>query len=201
MESVSTLVILAGGLGRRLGGIKKAQIEVGGLPIIERALSRLEGLFDETVIVDNDRRLSYLPDTRVVPDIEPGGGPLVALLSGLQAATRETAIVIAADMPFLNPAVFLRLFKLIKGADVAIPVVGELLEPAHAIYRVATCRTAVARALQRGQSRMTAFHADVRVVRLAEADSLDLDLLKWSLFNVNTPRDLEIAADRAKEEI
>jgi molybdopterin-guanine dinucleotide biosynthesis protein A len=42
-----TPIIFAGGLGTRLGGVKKALIEVGGRPVVERVLDTVRPLGDE----------------------------------------------------------------------------------------------------------------------------------------------------------
>jgi molybdopterin-guanine dinucleotide biosynthesis protein A len=196
----NSLVVLAGGQGTRLGGAKKPLIEVGGRPIIERIRARLSELAAELVIVDNDDSLAFVEGARVVPDRERGGGPLVGLLAGLSAARGELALVVAGDMPFPDVDLFRYLLLLAPDHDVVVPEIGGQLEPAHAIYRVAPCRIAVAQALLRGDRRLIAFHKDVRVWAAPEADLRRIDPDLRSFFNVNTPEDLARAAELAAGE-
>ncbi|MCL6443517.1 MAG: NTP transferase domain-containing protein, partial [Alicyclobacillus sp.] len=121
----------AGGRARRLGGVKKALLAVGGQPIIERIRTRLAGLYDELLIADVDAQLAGLLGARVVPDVEPGGGPLAALAGALAAATGDWALVVAADMPFVAPALFraLHTAALATHAEAAVPRVGGRPEP------------------------------------------------------------------------
>lgn len=98
-------VVLAGGAGRRLGGVDKAAVAVGGRTLIDRVLEAC-GEAGRTVVVGprrpTDRAVRW---TREEP---PGGGPLPALAAGLAALGPEggpgagVVLVLAADLPFLT---------------------------------------------------------------------------------------------------
>ncbi|WP_239617568.1 molybdenum cofactor guanylyltransferase [Cohnella mopanensis] len=134
-------VILAGGQGRRMGGVNKALLLVGGETIIERQLRAVEQWTDEVIIVSNDEGLrARLPQTsnlRIVPDSYKGEGPLAGLHAGLTAATRPIVWVVGCDQPFLDvaSAVYLQ-ERLINGSyQAALPLIGGRLQPLHALYR------------------------------------------------------------------
>ncbi len=188
-----TSIVFAGGLGTRLGGTKKALLDVGGKPIIERILDALVPVGGDVIVVDNDESLAHLPGVRIVPDSEVRAGVLTALHSGLSAAAGELCLVIACDMPFLNPPLLEWLIDLAANFDVVMPVTNGQMEPMHAVYRRKACLNAIAEALARGDKRMISYLSDVRVREVAEDELRRFDPELRSFFNVNTPEDLEWA--------
>ena len=193
----TTTIIFAGCLGTRLGGIKKALLDVGGKPIVERILEVVGPISRELIVVDNDDSLAALPGVRIVPDSETRAGVLTALHSGLTAAGAELCLVVACDMPFLNGSALGWLIDEAAEFDVVIPVTEGQLEPMHAVYRRAPCVRAIGQALARGEKRMISYFKDVRVREVPEDDIRRFDPELRSFFNVNTPEDLELARDLA----
>ena len=195
-----TGLILAGGASRRMGR-NKALISLGGKPLIQRVVDVLQGVSDEVLLIANQPEPYAFLHLPIVPDVQPGYGPLMGLYSGLRAARGDLALLVAVDMPFLAPE-FLR-FLLGEAqehaADVVIPEAGGRLHPLCAVYRRATCLPAVEASIARGQRRLIAFHPQVRVRRIPEstlrAFSPDLRVL----MNVNTPEELELARAWAGE--
>ncbi len=188
-----TSIVFAGGLGTRLGGTKKALLDVGGKPIIKRILDAVAPLNGDIIVVDNDASLAGLPGVRVVPDSETRAGVLTALHSGLSAAAGDLCVVVACDMPFLNTSLLDWLVDLAPSFDVVMPVTSGQMEPMHAVYRRAACLDAIGAALARGDKRMISYLSDVRVREVAEEELRALDPELRSFFNVNTPEDLEWA--------
>ena len=107
-----TGVILAGGMSTRFGRDKAVE-PIAGQPLIGRVLSTLSGVTDESVVVVNDKHRGAelpLPDEAVVAvDAYPGSGSLGGIFTGLRATTSEWALVVACDMPFLNPTLLSRM--------------------------------------------------------------------------------------------
>src|SRR5687768_4896683 len=157
-----TAIIFAGGLGTRLGGVKKAMLEVGGGPVVQRVIKAVAPLAAEVIVVDNDDSLANLPGVRIVPDTETRAGVLVALYSGLSAASGDLCLVVACDMPFLNEELLGSLVELADAFDVVIPNVDGQMDPMHAVYRRDTCRAAIGRAIERGDKRMISYLGEVR---------------------------------------
>ena len=186
-------IVIAGGLGTRLGAAKKALLDVGGRPIVERVLDAVRPLGGDVILVDNDDSLAYLDGVRIVPDTETRAGVLTALYSGLSAARSELCVVVACDMPFVSFDVLRWLLDLAPDCDVVIPVTGGFMDPMHAIYRRGPCLAAIGSALARGDKRMTSFLGDVCVREVSESELRAHDPELRSLFNVNTPEDLELA--------
>ena len=101
-------LVLAGGAARRLGGADKPALLVGDSSLLDRVLTACAGA-ERTVVVGPSRRTSRpVVWCREEP---PGGGPVPALRTGLQHVTAERVVLLAADLPFLTPAVVDELVK------------------------------------------------------------------------------------------
>jgi molybdopterin-guanine dinucleotide biosynthesis protein A len=96
-------IVLAGGSARRLGGIDKPALVVGGRALLDRALAAVAGA--RTRVVVGPRRLTADPDVVWCREEPPGGGPVAALAAGLAHVNAEVIVVIAADLPAVAPAV------------------------------------------------------------------------------------------------
>ncbi len=192
-------IIFAGGLGTRLGGVKKALLDVGGEPVIARILAAVRPLASEIIVVDNDASLAEIPGIRIVPDSETRAGVLVALHSGLSAASGELCIAVACDMPFLNGELLAWLVAEAADYDVVIPATGGQMDPLHAVYRREVCLEAIGRALARGEKRMISYLGEVRVREIDETELRNMDPELRSLFNINTPDDLALARSLASQ--
>jgi molybdopterin-guanine dinucleotide biosynthesis protein A len=143
--------------------------------------------------ITNDDRLDRDPRLTTIRDPEPHAGVLPALLAALDAATTPLAVLVACDMPFLDPGLLRHLVGLAADCDVVMPVVDGRPEPMHAVYRVGPCRDAIQAALARNERRMISFLDHVRTRRVDEAELRQHDPELWSFFNVNPPDDLEAA--------
>ena len=178
-------VILAGGASRRMGR-DKAFLEVDGRPLIAIVAERLRAVTGEVIISANDaaRFASYAD--RCVPDVYPGIGTLGGVHAGLMAAAHDLAIVVACDMPFLDPAVLSWFVAAAAGQDLVILRQDVGLEPLHAVYRK-SCLPAIEATIKRGERCAYAFHEGLRVRHVAPAELAGLDPDLRSFRNVNTP--------------
>lgn len=109
-------VVLAGGRGRRLGGVDKARIVVDGLPLLAHALAAVDAgrtaAGQRTVVVGPSPTGpdALAPHVLVTREDPPHGGPAAALAAGLDAlrasgATGTTVLVLAVDLPAVRRAV------------------------------------------------------------------------------------------------
>ena len=199
----ATGVILAGGLSRRLGRDKAVE-PIGGQPLIQRVIQRVEQVSQEIVVVvaDQDRAaaLPLGPQHRVALDRYPGTGSLGGIYSGLDAASNQWTLVVACDMPFLNLSLFRRMLALREDVDAVVPIVEGRPEPTHALYSKA-CLPFIEPRLIAGDLKISGFFDQVRVRYLPEEDVAALDPEFLSFFNVNTPEDLERALSLAAQGI
>ncbi|MGW7423348.1 NTP transferase domain-containing protein [Streptomyces sp. NPDC054813] len=144
-------IVLAGGAARRLGGADKPSVRVGGRPLLDRVLTACAGARN-TVVVAAPRPTSRA--VRWTREDPPGGGPVAALDAGLRHTTADLALVLSADLPFLEQATVERLLTALhsSGADAALLTDAEGRDqPLVAAYRTAPLRRALS-ALAEGDS-------------------------------------------------
>ena len=123
--------ILAGGQARRLGGVKKGTLEIGGARIADRQLAVLNEVSGYVFVVGGDP--ADWPGLSVVADVIPGAGALGGIYSAIVESPLERTLVVGCDMPFLSAA-FLRMLARVPGADVVLPRSERGYEPLCAVY-------------------------------------------------------------------
>jgi molybdopterin-guanine dinucleotide biosynthesis protein A len=102
-------VVLAGGLGRRIGGAK-AVVQLGGRPLISYPLAAMRAAVGEVAVVAKaDTVLPALDGVAVW--IEPASPrhPLVGIVHALRRAGGRPVLVCAADLPFVTAAALTQL--------------------------------------------------------------------------------------------
>ena len=182
--------IMAGGKSKRMGQ-DKAWIELDGEPLIKRVADVLGAVADEVLIVANDARYERL-GLRVVRDRWPDGGALGGIATGVGAATHDTVLVAACDMPFLSAEVWRVLLAHAGEADVVIPRIGGEYETLHALYAKA-CVPQMARAIAENRLRVISFFDAVTVKAIDEPELRAVDPTLRAFTNVNTPEELASA--------
>ncbi|WP_101253950.1 NTP transferase domain-containing protein [Streptomyces barkulensis] len=112
MTHVYDAVVIAGGAARRLGGVDKPALTVGGRTLLDRVLDACADAA-RTVVV-GPRRPTARPVDWARED-PPGGGPLAALDAGLRRTGSGTVLVLSADLPFLTSATVRALLDAVHG--------------------------------------------------------------------------------------
>ena len=196
-----TLSVQAGGNSSRMGQ-DKALMPFLGRPLIQHVIERLSHLVDETIVTTNCLdEYAFLSPLRLFPDLRPDRGALGGLHTALESASHPLVAVVACDMPFASLEIFRYACQVIEdcGADVAIPMSGEGLEPLHAVYRKATCLPLVEAALDANRWKLISWftQAKVRVLEPEEIGRFDPEGLAF--WNLNTPEEFELGEKRARE--
>jgi molybdopterin-guanine dinucleotide biosynthesis protein A len=95
-------IILAGGAAARLGGADKPALEVGGASLLDHVITAVAGA--GRIVVVGPTRPVALPVIwcREQP---PGGGPVAALAAGVSHVQADVVLTLAADLPWIGPAV------------------------------------------------------------------------------------------------
>jgi molybdenum cofactor guanylyltransferase len=198
-ESRVSAVVLAGGLSRRLGQDKRRLRLWGpqGPTLLEHTVAVVAQVCAEVVVVLNDPEdWGDLPARRVA-DIYPDGGALGGIYSGLAAATYPYALVVAADMPFLDAHLLGAMLARPRDYDLLVPrslrpgtARNALdLEPLHAVYGQ-SCLPAMRAALESGRRQIAAFFPQVRVAYFEPDETRRYDPEGRSLVNINTPEQM-----------
>jgi molybdopterin-guanine dinucleotide biosynthesis protein A len=199
----ASAVVLAGGVSRRMGHDKRRVRLWGaaGPTLLEHTLGVVAGLCDDVVAVLNDPEAWRGLPARVVPDAYPDGGALGGVYSGLLAARYDYALVVACDMPFLNPALLGALLARPRDYDLLVP---RSIEPGstrnqlgaeslHAIYGKG-CLAPMRATLESGRRQIAAFFPQVRVAFFEPDETRRYDPAGRSFMNVNTPEQMAEAA-------
>ena len=117
-------VILAGGLGRRMGAVDKGLQSLNGRPLAHWVAERLSPQVDELLINANRNAEAYATlGYRIVPDLIPDfAGPLAGLHAALSAARHPLVATAPCDSPFLPHDLVSRLRNalLAQNADLAV---------------------------------------------------------------------------------
>jgi len=185
-------VILAGGLGSRLGGVDKALLPLAGAPLLAHAMARLSPQVERLALSANGDPARFarfgLP---VLPDALPDHpGPLAGVLAGLDWAAgggADAVVTAAVDTPFFPGDLAARLADGIGAAPVAIAASLGRRHPAFGLWRV-TLRPELRLALATGVRRLGVFADGVGAVAVrCPVRRID------PFLNINTPDDLERA--------
>lgn len=208
MKEIS-VAILAGGQSLRMGQ-DKAFLLVAGRPVVEHVIQCVASLSDDLAIITNEpekyrQYVSPLDDSaqagpmiRMVPDVYPGKGSLGGIYTAVYAARYSRCLVVACDMPFLNPDLLRYLMSLTSGSDVVIPRIKAFPETMHAIYSK-KCLLPIERRLLAGRLKVVGFFDDVRVRYVESDDVARFDPNFRSFLNMNTPADWEYVQQLATE--
>jgi molybdopterin-guanine dinucleotide biosynthesis protein A len=186
-------IVLVGGEARRAGGREKYFFSYEGRTFIEHILGALRGVVDEIVLAARDpaqcERFGHLAGVKCVPDIRQGIGPAGGLHAGVLQVRGDLVLVVACDMPCINPRVIEHLFSLMDDYDAVIPAWNpDMLEPLHAVYRRAALLAYLEEPGHRSLREMVKAMR-VRFVDIHELRRLDPDLKTFT--NVNKLEELE----------
>jgi 5-formyltetrahydrofolate cyclo-ligase len=207
----TTGVVLAGGRSARMGR-PKAELEIGGVPMVQRVIAALLAACDDVVVVAaargrpqadaiedllrSDRDLpGHRGRVRILHDDEEHAGPATALARVLPQIDAELAFVSGCDTPLLAPTLVRGLIA--RAADgseeIVAPAPAGRLEPLLAVYRVEPMATRLALATRAGPVPLLRVLDDARVRIVSGDDLAALDGGGASFLNVNRPSDLDAA--------
>lgn len=185
-----TGAILAGGRARRLGGLDKSAIIVGGRRIVDRQLDALLAVTPEVVIVTNDRDRHTRCDVPVLADAIPDAGALGGLYTALISASTPLVIVLACDMPFVSAALLSYLVERVGTAEVALPVLEDGMHPLCAVYSVRAAAP-IERNLRERRFKVQDAVARLRAVPVSADELRRIGDPAHLLANINRLTDLE----------
>ncbi|WP_144905723.1 molybdenum cofactor guanylyltransferase [Halobellus captivus] len=200
-------LVLAGGRSTRFGDRDKAVADLGGMPMIRRVVDRLAPVVDEVVINCRADQVDAIETALAGLDFEPAfavdrdpdAGPMAGIARGLEAVSAEYTLVVACDMPFVDPEVVDLLFERARDHDAAVPRLDEWFQTTQAVYRTEPMSRACRRALDRGASRIVAPLDDLDEV-VVDADEIESVGSLDTFENVNTPEEFEAAKRRFEAE-
>ena len=194
-------IILAGGQSKRLGRDKTKEV-IGDKPLLARVISVLAGFEGEITIVLAENSpvpdVSDLPKVNIVRDLFPGKGMIGGIVTGLSLSNHDYNLVVAGDMPFLNPGLLKYFIDITDGNDLVAYRNQSNFEPLHAVYS-RNCLPVLAEIMQKNL-RIIELAQRVKVRYITDEELIRFDPDNRSFFNINTHADLEIARKISKQE-
>ena len=188
--------MLAGGRSSRFGSDKLLAIH-RGIPLVHHAVSRLgEVCVEVIVVIASDAPGPSMPPgaaVRFVRDVRPGEGPLVGLVSGMEASSTDLALVAGGDMPDLSSAVLLEMLRVAGEArvDAVALADGDRFRPLPSLVRIAPARDAAGALLEAGERSLRSLLQTLRTAVIDEPTWTALDPSRGTLNDVDEPDDLE----------
>ncbi|MBA4741236.1 MAG: molybdenum cofactor guanylyltransferase [Azoarcus sp.] len=180
-------VLLAGGQGRRMGGVDKGLVELRERPMAAHVLERLAPQVDELLINANQNAERYAAFGHPVFPDEIGGfaGPLAGLHAALTRAHHSLVITVPCDSPFLPEDLVARLRDGLEtaGADLAV---AKTFDQAHPVFCL--CRREVlphlTAFLESGGRKIDAWYSTLNIIEVGFDDE------EAAFRNINTREDL-----------
>jgi molybdopterin-guanine dinucleotide biosynthesis protein A len=183
----ATVVVLAGGQSRRMGE-NKALLRLGGEPLVQRIVRRVEPLFEQ-VLISARRADDYgFLGHPVVPDERPELGPMGGIVSALEKARHDVVVFLPCDLADVPLDLVTNLLRAARYARAVVPVnEAGLFEPLVAVYRRSLLPILRA-ALERGERRIIDVYPEMDVKRLPLPKGVRLR-------NLNTPIEYQNALE------
>jgi molybdopterin-guanine dinucleotide biosynthesis protein A len=190
MTAVSGLavsgIVLAGGLGRRMGGVDKGLQPLHGKPMVEWVLARLAPQVGEIIINANQNAETYgkLGHRVLADDIAGFAGPLAGLHAGLKAARNPLVVTVPCDSPFLPSDLVSRLHSSLNDNDLAVAKTGDQAHPVFALVK-RTLLSNLEAFLAGGGRKIDAWYGSLKYVEVLFDDEAD------AFRNINTLEELK----------
>ena len=181
-----TGLVLAGGQGRRMGGVDKGLQALRGKPMVAWVIERLAPQVDEIIINANQNVEAYRRFGHPVVSDEIAGfaGPLAGLHAGLKRAKHPLVATAPCDSPFLPEDLVSRLIQSLQGNDVAVAKTGDQPHPVFCVLKKDLAENLEA-FLAGGGRKIDAWYAPLRVVEVLFDDEAD------AFRNINTLEELK----------
>jgi molybdopterin-guanine dinucleotide biosynthesis protein A len=189
-----TGIVLAGGQGRRMGGVDKGLVTLDGRPLVAYVLERLAPQVGDVIINANQNIERYRAfGHRVVADSVGGfAGPLAGLQAGLTGAATPYVVTVPCDSPFLPLDLVARLCYAL-GRDGAELAVAKTFDQPHPVFALVgrDVLPHLASFLDNGGRKIDAWYATLAVTEVPFDDEAD------AFRNINTRAELENSAQQA----
>jgi molybdopterin-guanine dinucleotide biosynthesis protein A len=186
-RSAITGVVLAGGQGRRMGGVDKGMQRLRGKPLAAWVVDRLQPQVGRLMISANQNLERYAEfGCPVVTDQVPGfAGPLAGLHAALSAAETPLVATAPCDSPFLPDDLVFRLFSALTAADADLAVARTFDQP-HPVFCL--CKRSqlshLADFLASGERKFARWYATLNLVEVP------FDDVATAFDNINTREEL-----------
>jgi molybdenum cofactor guanylyltransferase len=181
-----TAVVLAGGRGKRLGGLDKGLLNLDDKPLIEHILDAIKPQVDRIIINANRNQQQYTSYGYPVisDDLTDYQGPLAGFAAALSACETDYIITLPCDGPTVPADLVSRLAEALinQNAELAVAFDGQRMQRVYALIPF-TLLGKLRVFLEAGDRKVGLWYAQHNV---ALADFSDV---KETFFNINTEED------------
>lgn len=188
-----TGIVLAGGMGRRMGGVDKGLVPLSGKPMVAHVLARLAPQVGALLINANQNRERYAAfGYPVVADTVGGfAGPLAGLHAGMTQASTDWVVTVPCDSPFLPEDLVARLAAGVVRNSAQLAVAQTFAQP-HPVFALVERRALdhLGAFLVGGGRKIDAWYATLRII------AVPFDDCEAAFRNINTADELAAATAR-----
>jgi len=182
-----TGILLAGGTGKRMGGVEKGLLcKYGKKTLAENGCEILRPVTNQIIVSANTTGYEFL-NIPIYSDIIPNCGPLGGIITGLSFSKTKWNIILATDIPLVPSELFSLLLKNTNGSSVVLPEHNGILQTVCGLYST-SCLPVLKQCLSRNIQKMKDVVSLCRFqkIKIPNAVSWNSEHLFW---NVNTPED------------
>lgn len=183
-----TGIILAGGRGRRMGGMDKGLMEFAGRPLVEHIMESLRPQVGALMINANRNQETYRGyDLPVINDqLDDYQGPLAGFSAAMKAATTPWILTVPCDSPEIPADLLQRMTSALENdqAELAVAHDGKRLQPVYALLPGSLLPSLTA-FLSAGDRKIDLWYARHRMARADFSDCPEV------FNNINTPEQRE----------
>lgn len=193
-QSDCAAFILAGGKSTRMG-TDKAFVTLHGRTLLERALGLVGAVTADVRIVGAASKFEQFAS--IVEDIFPNCGPLGGIHAALRFSASDLNLILAVDVPFVPPSLFLHLLEQARSHRNAIAIVPRTShgwQPLCAVYRREFSHLAEC-ALRAGNYKIDKLFSEIKVLAVDEDELASHGFSPPAFRNLNTPEELAAAGD------
>ena len=191
-----TGVILAGGRGRRMGGVDKGLTQLVGKPMLWHVLEALQPQVTKVIINANRNLESYREfGHQIVSDlIGDFSGPLAGMASGMQAATTTYIVTVPCDSPLIAGDLVARMYHDLNdhAAEICVAHDGKRTHPVFLLLK-RDLITSMLEFLNAGERKIDKWFVKHRTTMSNFSDQPE------AFLNVNNPQDIEALEESLKK--
>ena len=167
-------------------GTDKLDLRLDGETLLERTVRVVHAAADEVLITGLSAGHAAPAGAVTLRDATEGSGPLAGLVAGLRAMSHNHAVVVACDLPHLDPGILTYLLHTLGTCDAAVPVIAGQPQPVCAAY-ARSALPAAERLLGSGRPALFSLLSEVNVRWVGEEEIRRIDPNLSTLTDVDTP--------------
>lgn len=194
--------ILAGGKSRRMG-TDKSQLVLNGHSFVELIARELSAVTSSIKVVGDkasEAELEVRLNLESAPDVYPGWGALGGVHAALSACSKEWALVVACDFPFVTSELFATLASVHGDFEAVAPIQTDAIpQPLCSLYRIEPCLLLAEQLIKSGERKPLALLQSVRTRWVLFSELNHLKGADCFFDNINTPEDYARVSKKGPE--